>query len=108
MVHDLVALAEFLDGLGNPVEGFGQGLDVLPLQRGDEDFHEFLADGFRILFLIAAGHGQFGQRDMAVGFLQSWARASMLWWADFALKARSSKNLSDFPNSLAREITAEM
>ena len=42
VVHDFVALAEFFDGLGNPVERLGQRLDVLAVEGGDEDLDEFL------------------------------------------------------------------
>ena len=69
-MHDFEAFAEFFDGLGNAIEGFGQGLDVLPFQGGDEHLHEFLADGFGVAFLVAPGHREFGERDIAVGFLQ--------------------------------------
>jgi hypothetical protein len=47
VVHDFETLAEFFDGLGNPIERFGKRLDVLPVQRRYEHLDEFLADGFR-------------------------------------------------------------
>ena len=70
VLDDFVSLAEFLDRLGDPVERPGKRLDVLAVERGDEDFHQFLADDFRVLFLVAAGDGEFREGDVALRFVE--------------------------------------
>lgn len=70
VIHDFVALAEFLDRFGNPVKRLGKRLDILPLEGGDEHLDQLFADDFRVPFLVAAGYCQLGERNVPIRFLQ--------------------------------------
>jgi hypothetical protein len=50
---------DFLDGLGNFVEGRGQGLDVFAFERCDERLAELFGQFLRDLFILAPAVDEF-------------------------------------------------